>query len=417
MPGRLSWARWWNNLWKITELSSFMPSQIRNCPLDTFGLHKIWLYILNSKIFETNQICRAIQVNPWQASAPPASLVPLLDICRSSHAWMDFAPSKPSPLNMVLDKDSRMVAKPELKCLHSECSRGKHGRKRRPCNGSLQLLFQLSWFIMSMCWEFCRGLVRNTSGNYHVTIEHEAPKNGWKSNSDALENSSPVSKRFKGMAVLLLGQLCVFLTFSHFVGSPGCTKLPKHPKHDIKANQTWTETASQHCCQIFERAFFNSANGITSMSPSKFKDSDKWHRHECFISHKWESNLSCSMRFWSRDRILGRIKSSHFYSMSYLPYAKEHRTIQAWFQTLQEQKTNLRKQLAKNTGIAFLGVGAQTLLAERQQWMLNSSCWSYVAQCPRQISVYFMTPWQVKVGPTILDWRKSTHQKDAQQEL
>ena len=327
MPGKLSWARWWNNLWKITELSSFMPSQIRNCPLDTFGLHKIWLYILNSKIFETNPICRAIQVNPWQASAPPASLVPLLDICRSSHAWMDFgAPSKPSPLNMVLDKDSRMVAKPELKCLHSECSRGKHGRKRRPCNGSLQLLFQLSWF-MSMCWEFCRGLVRNTSGNYHVTIEYEAPKNGWKSNSDALENSSPVSKRFKGMAVLLLGQLCVFLTFSHFVGSPGCTKLPKHPKHDIKANQTWTETASQHCCQIFERAFFNSANGITSMSPSKFKDSDKWHRHECFISHKWESNLSCSMRFWSRDRILGRIKSSHFYSMSYLLYAKEHRTI------------------------------------------------------------------------------------------
>lgn len=159
--------------------------------------------------------------------------------------------------------------------------------------------------------------VRNTSGNYHVTIEHEAPGNGWKSNSDALGNSAPVSKQFKGMAVLLLGQLCVFLTCSHFVGSPGCAKLPQHPKHD-KPNQTWTET-SQHCCQILESAFFNSANGITSMSPAKFK-----------------------------DRILGTIKSSHFYSMSYLLYAKEHPTIQAWFQTLQEQKTNLRKRSTKH---------------------------------------------------------------------
>ncbi len=111
-----------------------MPSQIRNCPLDTFELHKIWL--LNSKIFKTNPIeerLRSVQwymscffQEPWQASAPPASLVPLLDICRSSHAWMDFGawlmgtrsctPSRKRPLNMLLNKGSWMVAKPELKC-------------------------------------------------------------------------------------------------------------------------------------------------------------------------------------------------------------------------------------------------------------------------------------------------------------
>ncbi len=139
--------------------------------LDTFELHKIWL-LAQFKNIQNKSNWRVIQVSPTiqymscffqepsQASAPPASLVPLLDICRSSHAWMDFgawpvgkrscAPSKPSPLNMVLDKGSWMVGKPELKCLHSEYSSGmpvSEGRAMEFCSYELWW-FQLSWFIM-----------------------------------------------------------------------------------------------------------------------------------------------------------------------------------------------------------------------------------------------------------------------------